>query len=238
MTDKKIRELFDELEKYDTPSITDVVATYPANKKLCMGLYEPWSQHWYCDQTMKCMTPELGPKAGYAVTVVFGLPDPNFDRLTFEDLFKAIEASPKPAMIVIKQDFPEEMKSRVGLAGGNMVTAFKALGAVGLVTDGPSRDLDEIQGLDFQYMLTGLSAGHGLFAVKAVNVPVSICGMDVAPGEIVHSDVNGVCKFPADRLEEAVQMLKELHVVEETRMGKLSKCKTAQEVWDVFTGKK
>ena len=82
-----------------------------------------------------------------------------------------------------------------------MVSAMKALGCVGLLSNGPSRDLDEIREMDFQYMLSGVTAGHGAMAVQAVNVPVSIGGMDVAPGELIHMDENGACKFPADQLE-------------------------------------
>ena len=44
-------------------------------------------------------------------------------------------------------------------------------------------------------------------AFQAVNVPVSIAGMDVAPGEIIHMDENGVCKFPADKLEAVLTKL-------------------------------
>ena len=40
---KKELEILKELEKYDTPSITNVVATYPNDKDLCLGLYEPWT---------------------------------------------------------------------------------------------------------------------------------------------------------------------------------------------------
>ena len=36
------QEILKELKKYDTPSITNVVATYP-NSPLCLGLYNPWT---------------------------------------------------------------------------------------------------------------------------------------------------------------------------------------------------
>ena len=62
------QELMEELKKYDTPSITNVVATYPQNKDLCLGLYHPWNGKWYTDQSLKCMFPELGRQVGYAVT--------------------------------------------------------------------------------------------------------------------------------------------------------------------------
>ena len=34
------KELLDELERIDTPSVTNVVATYPSNP-LCLGIYNP-----------------------------------------------------------------------------------------------------------------------------------------------------------------------------------------------------
>ena len=54
-------------------------------------------------------------------------------------------------------------------------------------------------------MLTGVTAGHGPFAVKAVNTTVEICGMEVSPGEIIHMDENGAVKFPAEKLNEVYE---------------------------------
>ena len=60
-----------------------------------------------------------------------------------------------------------------------MTAAMKAVGCVGAISNGPSRDIDEIRPMKFQYMLSGITAGHGDMAVQAVNVPVSVGGMDV-----------------------------------------------------------
>jgi regulator of RNase E activity RraA len=203
-------QLLKELEKYDTPSITNVVATYPADKANCLGLYDPWLINWYTDYTLKCMYPGLGRKAGLAVTCVVGLPDPAFDRLTWSDVFRAINKAGAPVILAIKQDLPEAVKRKNGLSGGNLTTAFKASGAVGAISDGPSRDIDEIRPKEFQYMLTGVCAGHGNFSIKAVNVPVNICGMDVCPGEVIHMDENGAVKFPREYLAQVEAMVKKL----------------------------
>ena len=76
-------DIFAELRRIDTPTITNVVATYPKNS-LCLGLYNPWTENWYTDTSIRCIYPELGPTIGYAVTCVYGLPDPNYSgrRLT------------------------------------------------------------------------------------------------------------------------------------------------------------
>jgi len=231
------QEMLEKLKEFDTPSITNVVATYPDNP-LCLGLYEPWGQRWYTDQTLKCIYPELGRMAGYAVTVVYGIPDPNYKRLTMADLVLALNKSKKPVIIALKQDFPEELKGKVGLCGGNMTTTFKKAGAIGVVTDGPSRDVDEIRPMKFQYLMTGVTPGHGNMAIKAVNVPVSIAGMDVSPGEIIHMDENGACKFPADRMEEVLKNVEQLIKNEEASRQRTLASKDGEELYKMLSPKK
>ena len=233
----KNAELIEKLKNHDTPSITNVVATYPGDKELCLGLYNPWRSNWYTDETIKCMYPELGRIVGYAVTCVYGMPDPNFrGRLSFLDVLRAVENSPKPCILILKQDFPEEYKRKNGLSGGNMTTALQTLGCVGVISDGPSRDLDEIRPMKFQYMLTGVAPGHGDTAVMAVNVPVTVCSMDVAPGEIIHMDENGAVKFPADRLEDVARLAERLQQKETDLQARMRKASTAEEVFKIMTG--
>nr|WP_294524749.1 RraA family protein [uncultured Blautia sp.] len=196
---------FEELKKYDSPTITNVIATYPEKPEFCLGLYDPWEDSWYTNEETKCMYPELGRQIGYAVTVTLGLPDKENDHITFKDLYQVLADSPKPTVLCIKQDFPERLKKKNGLAGGNMMTAFKSLGCVGVISDGPSRDVDEVRNLGIQYMLTGVTAGHGSFAIKAINTTVNICDMEVNPGEIIHMDENGAVKFPAKYLAEVAR---------------------------------
>ncbi|MDR1828267.1 MAG: RraA family protein [Methylobacteriaceae bacterium] len=219
---KSEQELMELLKEFDTPSVTNVLGTYPKKKDVCLGLYNPWHTNWYTDQSMKCIYPELGRRAGHVVTAVFGMPDPDFGRLDFTDILRAVWACDNPVIVVFKQDIPENIRMKNGLAGGNMVTALKRAGAVGLISDGPSRDVDEIREMDFQYMLTGVSAGHGAFSIKAVNVPVSICGMDVCPGEIIHMDENGAVKFPRQHLADVYERLCLLREQENKKMSSLA----------------
>jgi regulator of RNase E activity RraA len=227
--------MLEALKAFDTPSITNVVATYPGTP-LCLSLYNPWTQNWYTDHSLRCLYPELGPVVGYAVTAVYGLPDPAFNQLTFMDVVDALDASPKPTIFVYEQQFPPELAGKVGLSGGNMTTAMKALGCVGAISNGPSRDIDEIRPMEFQYLLSGITPGHGAMAVHAVNVPVSVAGMDVAPGEIIHMDENGAVRFPADKLEAVLTNVGKLRDEEAARMGALQNAKSAAEVRAIFAG--
>ncbi len=228
-------EIIEELKNFDTPSITNVVATYP-DHPLCLGLYNPWSENWYTDQSLRCMYPELGRTVGYAVTCTWGVPDPNYSGVTFMDVLDAMDASLKPTIFVFQQKFPPELEGKVGLAGGNMTTAMQAIGCVGAISNGPSRDIDEIRPMKFQYLLSGVTSGHGAMAVHAVNVPVSVAGMDVAPGEIIHMDENGAVKFPAEKLEAVLENARALQIEETERLDRLRNAKSAAELRAIFGG--
>jgi len=182
------------------------------------------------------MYPNLGRTVGYAVTCTYGLPDPNFNRLSFMDVLEALDAMPKPTILVLQQKFPPELRDKVGLSGGNMTSAMKAVGCVGCISNGPSRDIDEIRPMEFQYLISGVTPGHGEQAVHAVNVPVSVAGMDIAPGEIVHMDENGACKFPANKLQAVLENARALQQEEEQRVGQLLEAKSLAEVKRIFAG--
>jgi regulator of RNase E activity RraA len=220
-----IAEMLEELRTIDTPTITNVVATYPKNP-LCLGLYNPWTENWYTDTSIRCIYPGMKPTVGYAVTCTYGLPDPNYSgRVGFPDVLDALDASPKPTILIIQQKWPPELMAKAGLAGEMMVTQMKVVGTVGMLSNGPSRDVDAIRRMDFQLLLGGVTAGHGEMAVQSVNVPVSVGGMDVAPGEIVHMDENGAVKFPADKIEQVLTNAKKMleHEAEQAARYKTAK---------------
>ncbi len=224
------------LRQIDTPTITNVVATYPTNP-LCLGLYNPWTENWYTDTSIRCVYPEMGPVVGYAVTCVYGMPDPNYpNRLTYQDVLEALDATPKPTILVIQQKWPLEIFNKAGLAGEIMTTAAQAVGCVGLLSNGPSRDIDAIRRNKFQMLLGGVTAGHGAMGVMAVQVPVSISSMDVAPGELVHMDENGAVKFPADKMEQVLANARAMLDKEATQIAALRQAKTAAEVRAAMSG--
>jgi len=228
-------ELLEELKKIDTPTITNVVATYPGTD-LCLSLYNPWTENWYTDNRLSCWYPDLGPMAGYAVTCTYSVPDPTYKELTLIDVLEAMDKLGKPSIFCFEQKFPAELADKVGLSGGNMTSSMRACGAIGAVSNGPSRDIHEIRPMDFQYLTRGICAGHGPQAIQAVQVPVSISGMDVAPGEIIHMDENGAVKFPADRLEEVVTNAKALLETEDGRVGRMMKANGLEEVKAIMSG--
>jgi len=212
-------QMIQELRKFDTATICNVVATYPGSD-ICLKLYDAWYGEYYTDQTLRCMYPELGPVCGYAVTVWYSEASADYTTLDPWILPDHLDAAKKPIILVAKQTYPLELTQRSGLFGGNMTAQFKALGVVGVVTDGPMRDYMEIKEMKVQYLATGLTPGHGPLTLRGVNIPVKVAGMMVSPGDIVHMDICGACKFPASKLSKVLENAKELqrHEAEKQKM--------------------
>jgi regulator of RNase E activity RraA len=219
-----------ELEKIDTPTISNVVATYPKSEN-CMKLYDAWYGQWYTDTDIKCVYPEMGPKVGYVCTVVFCEESSKYTGVDRWRLPEHIDASKKPVVLVAEQQFPSELKKRVGLFGEMMTTRYRALGVVGVVTNGPMRDIDAIKPLEVQYYCTGVTPGHGDMMIKSVGEPVSVGGMLVKPGDMVHMDLHGVVKFPADKMREILKKALELLEMEAGRASFFNDPEFSLEKW-------
>jgi len=203
-------KIIQELRKFDTATICNVVATYQ-DSEICLKLYDAWWGEYFTDATLRCMYPELGPVCGYAATVWYSdtiAGDTVLDHWVLDD---HLSNTPKPIILVAKQTYSSpKLRNLCGLFGGMMTAEFKALGVVGVVTDGPMRDHVEIKEQNVQYLATGLTSGHGAFHVRAASIPLEVAGMTVKPGEIVHMDQCGACKFPADKLPKVLEYANEL----------------------------
>jgi len=223
------KEMLKKLLKFNTPTVGNVVATYPENPH-CLGLYDNWYGRWYTSQKVKCVFPEKGRRIGYAVTLVFSLPDPKVKSYSFIDLIEVLDQAKKPIVVVAQQKFPSDIADSVGLFGGQMTSLMQASGVVGVVTDGPSRDLDEMRELDIQYIMSGTTSGHGDFVISEINTAVSVAGMDVDPGEIIHMDEHGATKFPADKLEEVYNNIDAFGEEEDNQAKEVLEAKNVDEI--------
>jgi 4-hydroxy-4-methyl-2-oxoglutarate aldolase len=202
-------EIIQELRKFDTATICNVVATYPGSD-ICLSLYDAWWGEYYTDTSVRCIYPEFRPVCGYAATAWYS--DAKLEHTKIDDwaLFDHIDGLRKPVVLVAKQTCSPGLEKRVGLFGGNMTTEFKSLGVQGVVTDGPMRDYVEIRPMNVQYLAAGMTSGHGPLQLRGVGAPVTVAGMTVMPGEIVHMDQCGACKFPAENLPQVLKFATEL----------------------------
>lgn len=101
--------------------------------------------------------------------------------------------------------------------GGNMATRAAAVGALGLVTDGAIRDLEEMGPLGMTIFAQGTSprAGHFRFATAIRNEPVICAGVLIRPGDIIVGDADGVVVIDPAQAGAIVAKANELVKVEE-----------------------
>src|SRR4030095_6483960 len=87
---------------------------------------------------------------------------------------------------------------RACFAGDMVATGLQAYGAAGLITDAGVRDLHGIRAptTDFQLLPAGFVVAHGHTTFIDINVPVSICGLAIKPGDLLHGDDSGLVSIP------------------------------------------
>ena len=95
---------------------------------------------------------------------------------------------------------------RIAPWGELLSTAARARGAAGAVMDGLTRDVRAIREMKFPVFAGGIgpldSKGRG--KVMAIDVPVEVAGVAVAPGDLVFGDADGVVVVPRAVEEEVV----------------------------------
>ncbi len=160
------------------------------------------------DASVRCMFGELGPLVGYAATATIRAREPGESR--DRDLWAHVLSVPAPRVVVIQDlDDPAGVGSMWGEVNSNI---FQAFGAIGIVTTGCVRDLDEMRSLGFHAFAGSVGVSHAYVHVVDVGVPVMVGGLEVAPGDLLHGDQHGVISVPhdvAERLPAAIRDLEQ-----------------------------
>lgn len=189
------------LKSVDSPTLSNAIETLHLQPR----------DKGFTPLQIRCLFPELGRLCGYAVTAQVETVTqlhPTEER-TFLELFQAVEDSPKPAVIALQEigghgDYAAH-------CGEVMATAFTRLGAAGLVTDCGVRDVPEVRALRFHYFARGTVVSHASFKIVRVGVPIQILGLEIAHGDLLHGDENGLMKIPSAavaNLEKAVEQVR------------------------------
>jgi 3-hexulose-6-phosphate synthase/6-phospho-3-hexuloisomerase len=100
----------------------------------------------------------------------------------------------------------------VSTFGGLAAQAAVGQGAAGVVIDGGCRDMAEIQASGLWLCSRHVTpvSGKGRIKVEGINVPVTVCGVRVHPGDCIIGDETGIVCVSQAGLTEALSIAEEL----------------------------
>ncbi len=177
-----------ELERWNTPSI-----------------YNGWEQITKLDagkdafnlEECRDFMPEMGPMAGYAMTVVIEPSNPEHPQRApkaWSEYRRYIASFSGPKIVVVQDlDKPRTFGSFWGEVNSSI---HKALGCIGTITDGAIRDFDEMHNVGFKAIAKRLCVGHAYSHPARWNCEVEVFGRTVKPGELIHADKHGFLVIP------------------------------------------
>ena len=109
---------------------------------------------------VQCVFPDLGSMVGRALTVTMSnAPGAPAQREGYWRMWEALEQMEGPVVLVIAD--ASGAPERVAYSGEIMSRLAQRLGAVGMVTDGALRDVDEVRGIGFHYFMRYPVVSHG-----------------------------------------------------------------------------
>jgi len=187
------------LKQYDTPTISNVIELFEIRPRSA----------GYMDSRIRACFPEMPPIVGYASTATMRTARPRGEGDVYGSLDEQVArftGLPGPAIVVF-QDIDDPP---VGATFGEVMCAsYQCFGAVGIITSGPARDLDQVRRLGFAAFSNGVVCSHSYSHITSIHEPVSVGGMLVRPGDLLHADVNGVCSIPEEIALEVAQAAQE-----------------------------
>lgn len=208
-------EMLEALGKFNTPTVCNAIETFDVRPRT----------EGFMDHTIACRFPELAPMVGYAVTAKIRAGTPPQDDVHHTRIWEEFAKTPKPWVIVIEDlDWPKPIGSYWGEVNAS---TYNALGAVGVVTNGGVRDLAEVRPIGFHFFSSCLLVSHAYVHVVEVGTPVTVGGLTVHPGDLLHGDLHGVTSVPieiADRLPAACRAVEaaERELIDYARSGNAS----------------
>lgn len=188
------------LAKYDTPTVCNVIELFDVRPR----------NQGFMNESIRACFPKMPPMVGFAVTATFRsmAPPRQSDAYTgMKDQIDAFAGVPGPPIMVF-QDLDQPCISAT--FGEVMCTVYKSFGAKGLITSGAGRDLDQVEAIDFPTFTNGAICSHGYCHMPHLNVPVTVGGICIDPGVLLHGDRNGVTTIPIEIASEIPDACREL----------------------------
>lgn len=190
--------LLDALRSFSTPSILNGLKRLGRAPELLETMDR---------LAVQCMSPALGVRVGFAATRKVATRRSGGDSKAGPGgLDGGLLSVPAPRILVVENI--GDWRGPVCIWGelaANMNIAFKCEAGI---TNGPVRDLPEMEALGFQTFAGGVGPGGGSVDTLEIGCPVVVGGVTVHPGDLIHGDRHGVVKVPLDlaaQLPEAIR---------------------------------
>lgn len=191
------KEAMAALAQIDTPSICNAIEGFE---------FRPRNEGFMLPE-VKGVFRDLPAVCGYAVTGVMSAQRVEGHTVPREEWWDLIMSVPEPRFIVLHDIDNPPMGAYWGEVQGNI---HKALGCVGVATDGTVRDLDEAHALGFQFFAKEVSASHGYVHLVDIGTPITVGGLKVTTGDIIHGDKHGVTNIPFELAEQVPDMVQRI----------------------------
>ena len=187
------RQQFEFLRSIDTPTVCNLIEIVAQERR----------GGGYTVQHLHCPFPDLPPMVGFAKTVTIRAKDAvplgqagyMQKRLDYLDY---VAAAPSPGIVVI-----EDLDDPVGYGafwGEVQSNVHKALGCLGTITNGSIRDIPQIAA-GFQMLAGSIVPSHAYVHVVDFALDVTIHGMAVKSGDLIHADRHGAVVVPPDKVD-------------------------------------
>ena len=183
-------DLLAALKALDTPTLCNALERVAPER----------TGYGYTTRPLVCVRPELEPIVGYARTATIRAVQPSAregaaEREARLAYYESIAAGPHPTVTVSEDIDPAP---GVGAWWGEVQTHLhRGLGSLGVVTNGSVRDLGELAE-GFQVLAGNVGPSHAFVHPVAWGIPVSVHGMRVCPGDLVHADRHGAVVVPEE----------------------------------------
>jgi len=185
--------LLDLLRSFDTPTVCNALEVVAPQRRMVGFTRRP----------LVCVRPELPPMVGYAATVSCRAAVPPTESAESAEVRRArriayyeyIDSLPRPSIVVV-QDLDDP--AGFGAMWGEVNTAVhKGLGALGVITNGSVRDIDQFAP-GFQALAGSIGPSHAWVSPVGWGEPVDVHGMTVRHGDLIHADRHGAVVIPHD----------------------------------------
>lgn len=198
MPEPLTQEELDALRRITTPTVANATETFQVRARA----------EGFTDSTIRCIFPELGAMVGYAVTAKIAARQRPQSSPPPWEMWETMTKVPRPWVVVIEDlDHPNPIGSYWGEVNGSI---YQGLGCVGTVTNGGVRDLDEVRATGFHFFASCVLVSHAYVHLVEIGTPVSVGGLTVQPGDLLHGDQHGVLSIPLAIARELPQAAAEV----------------------------